>query len=141
MRTARTLKIFVIAASLFLFAIPVTAANYPPEMPDIQKASVQFVCETPSLLFIKTYLNLNEKWLVSITGRNNQEMMMDIISKGKRNIFAFIPSINEWKNIHTLSEKEGEELEKFLGSAPTEEDSRMLQSCAESNLRSRGLLQ
>lgn len=133
----RTLKICVITTSLFLFVTSATAATYPPEMPDIKKAPVQFVCETPSLLFVKTYLNINEKWRVIITGRNKQEMLMDMISMGKRNIFALIPSINEWKNIHNLSEKESEELEKFLGSAPTEEDSRMLQSCVKSNLQGR----
>lgn len=136
----RTLKIFSIAISLFLFAIPATAAVYPPEMPDIKNAPIQFVCEAPSLVFLKTYLNLNEKWRVLITGHNKQEMLIDIISKA-RGIFALIPSINEWKNVHNLSEKESEELEKFLGSAPTEEDNQALQSCAEFNLRSRGLLQ
>lgn len=137
----RTLKIFSVAVSLFLFAIPATAAVYPLEMPDIQNAPIQFVCEAPSLVFLKTYLDLNERWRVLITGRNKQEMLIDIISKAKRGIFALIPSINEWKNVHNLSEKESEELEKFLGSAPTEEDNQTLQSCAEFNLRSRGLLQ
>lgn len=138
----RTLKTLIIAVSLLLVAVPVTAANYPPEMPDIQNAPIQFVCETPSSsLFIKTYFNPNEKWLVSISGRDKQEMMTHILSRGRRNIFALISSINEWKNVHNLSEKENEELEKFLGSAPTEEDNQILQSCVQFNLRSRGLLQ
>jgi hypothetical protein len=138
----RTLKTFIIAASLFLFTIPALAANYPPEMPDIKNAPMQFTCETTSSLFIKTYLNLDNKWQVIITGRNKQEMLMDIISRGKRNIFALIPSSNNaWREIHALSEAEMEELEKILGPIPTEEDSQTLQTCVKSNLRSRGLLQ
>lgn len=137
----RTLKIFIIAISLFLFAIPVTAADYPPEMPNIQSAPIQFVCETASSLFLKAYFNLDKKWQVLITGRNKQEMMIEIISKGKRNIFALIHSIDEWKNVDDIRENKGIELEKFLDFADTGENNQALKTCIEFNLRSLSLLQ
>lgn len=137
----RTLKTFVIALSLFLFSMPATAANYPPEMPDIQNAPIQFVCEAPSSVFLKMYLDLNKKWRVLITGRNQQEMLMEIISQNQKSVFAFIPSTEEWKNVRDLSEKEEKEIEKYIGGNSTREDDLAIHSCVKSNLRSRGLLQ
>lgn len=139
----RTLKIFVIAALLFLFSMPAVAANYPPEMPDIKNAPVQFTCEMPSLLFIKFHINPAEMWEVLIEGRDNQEMIIDMIIRNKRTIFAFIPSINEWKNLRNLNADEDEELAQYSGGAATEEENRAIHSCIKSNLinlRNRGLL-
>lgn len=135
----RTLKICIIAASLFLFAIPVTAENYPPEMPDIQNAPIQVVCETKTSWFAKLYLH--ENWQVLIAGHDKKEMTITMTTVKGTNLFVFIPSANEWKNADNLTTKEEEEFEKFFEPEFLKENNKILLSCIESNLRTHGFRQ
>lgn len=135
----RTLKICIIAVSLFMFTASASAATYPPEIPDLEKAPTQFVCETKTSWFLKLYLDKNRR--AFIAGYDKKEMMITKITAESINVFVLIPSSGIWKNTHDLTTKEDEEFEKFFGLEITDEDNQTLQSCIVSNLRTRGFRQ
>lgn len=131
----RTLKISVIAVSLFIFTASASAATYPPEIPGLAKAPIQFVCETKTSWFLKLYLDKN--WRAFIAGHDKKEIMITAITAESINVFVFIPSSGGWKNARYLGIKEEEEYEKIFPEI-TNEDDQVLQACVESNLRARG---
>lgn len=144
----RTLKIFVITAFLFLLAAPAVAANYPPEIQElITQALKSFVCETPSSLFIKVFINSESN--VYIAGHTKKEMLITQTNRQNDtgNLIAdnpvrvFLRTNDGWKKSSDLTKQEDEESETAL--QPFRNDAVLvaLQSCVQSNLRNRGLLQ
>ncbi|MBU6415467.1 hypothetical protein KGQ34_04495 [Patescibacteria group bacterium] len=158
------MKIFVIAASLFLFATPaisstsapqmempflfsfatptISATAYPPEIKKrITQESKSFVCKTTSSLFIKVYAD--PKSIIYIAGHAEKEMMITETNEWNdasnfltdKPVRVFLRTSSGWKKSDDLTKQEDGEVENMLQPFHNDEALATLQSCVKSNLR------
>lgn len=129
----------MIATSLLFLAIPVFAAEYPQEIKNlIRQADGYFICKHPSSLSAKFYTHSGSILIIMNYAKKGVLISKADIASGIGES-QFIMIKNEWKKLENLANEEENEAENLLQPIFNPEDLTFLQSCMESNLRSRGL--